>query len=81
MIKWFIRTFGLKGSWLWAVKQMKNGHMVRPASATGIVKYRFSRDGQNRLEWNFSVTPHFTDWENAFLFEQDLFYTDWYIYW
>lgn len=29
MKNWIIRTFGLKGSWKWAKKQMLNGEIVR----------------------------------------------------
>lgn len=40
--KWIIITFGLKGSWKWAKRQMINGHIVRCKHWTGALKYRVS---------------------------------------
>lgn len=42
MKKWIIKTFGLKGSWKWAKKQMMKGKMVRCKHWTGALKYRIS---------------------------------------
>ena len=40
MRKWIIRTFGLKGSWKWAKKQMMNGKVVRCKHWSGALKLR-----------------------------------------
>lgn len=82
MIKFLIRLFGLKGSWKWAVRQMLKGKIVRPASATGSVKYRFSTDKQNRIQYTFQHGMHSKDfvWENANIFNNDFLTTDWAIY-
>lgn len=42
MRNWIIRTFGLKGSWSWAKKQMLKGKMVRCKHWSGALKYRIS---------------------------------------
>lgn len=42
MKNWIIRTFGLKGSWKWAKKQMMQGKMVRCKHWSGALKYRLS---------------------------------------
>lgn len=44
MKNWIIRTFGLKGSWKWAKKQMIKGEMVRCKHWDGALKYRISRE-------------------------------------
>ena len=75
MIKIFKRLFGLKGSWKWALKQMKKGNIVRPSSATGTVKYRFSVDKQDRIEWTFDKENF--RWDNANIFYSDFQKTDW----
>lgn len=80
MRNWIIRIFGLKGSWDWAVRQMLDGAMVTKKSGTGVLKYRLSRDDQNRLEWDFSRSASSASWENANFFVCDLKETDWIIY-
>ena len=75
MIKVIKRLLGLKGSWKWALKQMINGKIIRPSSATGTVKYRFSVDKQNRIEWTFDRKDY--RWNNANIFYSDFIRTDW----
>lgn len=35
---WVIRTFGLRGSWSWANKQMLNGAIIKRKATTGTYK-------------------------------------------
>lgn len=75
-----IRFFGLKGSWKWAVKEMKNGNLVTMKSVSGALKYRFSVDGEYRFEWDFHKKEDEFKWENANFFISDFMATDWIIY-
>ena len=75
-----VRFFGLKGSWKWAVKEMKNGKLLVRTSVTGAVKYRLSTDEQSRLEWDFHRKESEVKWENANFFISDMMATDWVIY-
>lgn len=75
-----VRFFGLKGSWKWAVKEMKKGNLLVRTSVTGTVKYRLSPDEQNRLEWDFNRKESEVKWENANFFISDTMATDWVIY-
>ena len=70
-MKWFIRLFGLRGSWKWACRQLDKGLEIRPQSATGCVRYRLDLENQRRLEWWFG------SWENANFFLSHLERTDW----
>jgi protein involved in temperature-dependent protein secretion len=83
--KFLIKFFGLRGSWSWAVRQMKKGHIVYPKYVTGCVKYRFSIDGQDRIQWSFQrdetrVLLTESVWENANIFYSDFDYTEWGIF-
>jgi hypothetical protein len=81
MWNWIVKTFGLKGSWKWAVKQMRAGHIIRPGSATGTVKYRLDREKQERICWNFNQVLTGSDyWESAKIFLSDFERTDWVIF-
>lgn len=50
MKNWIIRTFGLKGSWKWAKRQMFKGEMVRCKHWTGSLKYRISPEIENGID-------------------------------
>ena len=69
-----VRWLGLPGSWTWACKQMDAGSVIRPASATGAVQYRFDADAQRRLEWRFGDADK---WRNANFFLSCQDRTDW----
>lgn len=45
---WVIRTFGLRGSWSWAKKQMLNGAIIKRKATTGTYKIAID-DDKNRL--------------------------------
>ena len=45
---WIIRTFGLRGSWSWAKKQMLNGAIIKRKATTGTYKIAID-DDKNRL--------------------------------
>ena len=49
MKNWIIITFGLKGSWKWAKKQMMQGKMVRCKHWSGALKYRVSHEMVNDI--------------------------------
>lgn len=36
---WVIRTFGLRGSWSWAKKQMLNGAIIKHKATIGTYSY------------------------------------------
>lgn len=73
MRRWLVRTLGLPGSWTWACRQMRAGRCVRPASASGAVRYRLDVEGQERIEWSFGDDR----WANANVFLSDFATTDW----
>lgn len=78
MINWIIRFFGLKGSWMWACRQMDAGNIIRPASASGGIKYRLDPEAQRRIQWTFHRFPtENRDWESAKIFLSDFEDTDW----
>jgi len=86
MSKWFIRFFGLKGSWRWACRQMDKGHMVyrasdycgEPGNAREPVKYRLDGENQRRIQWMFLLRlSNDYEWENANIFLSDFECTDW----
>ena len=77
--------FGLKGSFLWALKMMRKGHIVRPKCIDGTVKYRFSTDNRERIEWCFirSSSDGFeitNGWSNACVFYNDVEKNEWEIW-
>lgn len=45
---WVIRTFGLRGSWSWAKKQMLNGAIIKRKATIGTYKITVDND-KNRL--------------------------------
>jgi hypothetical protein len=53
------------------------GRIVRPASASGSVKFRFDAEGRHRLQWSFEGAYSPVKWENAFFFYSDMLATDW----
>lgn len=71
-----IRLFGLKGSWSWAKKQMRNGKVVRCKHWTGSLKLRIDSLDNTRLlstwshEANDTKTMHYVDtiWESSIHF-------------
>lgn len=50
MKNWIIKTFGLKGSWKWAKKQMMNGEIVRCKHWSGALKFRVSPEIEHGLD-------------------------------
>lgn len=78
MKRMIISSLGLKGSWKWAIRQMKKDCIIYLKDATGTVRYRFSRDGQFRIQWTFDGNDNFTpDWSNAYIFLSDLQENKW----
>lgn len=45
---WVIRTFGLRGSWSWAKKQMLNGAIIKRKATIGTYKITVDND-KNQL--------------------------------
>lgn len=41
---WVIRTFGLRGSWSWAKKQMLNGAIIKRKATIGTYKIAIDND-------------------------------------
>ena len=81
MIKnWIVRKLGLKGSWSWACKQMKNGKIVKPSNITGSVKYKLDNECQQRICYTFARNIEGAKWDNANIFLSDFERTDWIIF-
>ena len=60
MKNWIIRTFGLKGSWKWAKKQMLNGKVVNCKHWSGALKLRVQSPSNTLLEncfWRDNKKP------------------------
>lgn len=74
---WIIKTFGLKGSWKWACKQMQQGRMVGTMNTTGHVRYRLDNEAQERILWAFHNGPTYKDFRGANIFLQDFERVDW----
>lgn len=53
MKKWFIKSFGLKGSWSWAKKQMMNGKIVRCRHWSGALRLRIDSSENTLLQASF----------------------------
>jgi hypothetical protein len=47
--KWIIRTFGLPGSWSWALRQMKTGHAMHRRAGYGLSSRKFRLSGNSNL--------------------------------
>lgn len=76
MIKFFIRLLGLKGSFSWAVKQMKNGKILAVKRNIMLKNFRINPVSK---ALQCSYTPENIRWEDVYIF---IFYfesTDWYI--
>ena len=82
MKKWIIRFLGLKGSWKWAYKQMKEGKIVFRISDTGAAKYKLDNENQQRIMWTFTHHPSLKDkdWQNAYVFLDMFNNTNWVIF-
>jgi hypothetical protein len=80
IMQFFIRFFGLKGSFAWACRQMKRGCWVSVRAATGTVKYALDHEEQQRILWTFKDKPHkYSDFQNANMFLHDFHRIDWYV--
>ena len=76
---WFIRTFGLRGSFQWALKQMKKGETVMMANAPAPVIIFRAREsealnGQMLIMWKMN-----NHWNGAGFAIEELEATDWII--
>lgn len=49
---WVIRTFGLRGSWSWAKKQMLNGAIIKRKATTGTYKIAIDDDKTKYDAWD-----------------------------
>jgi len=65
------------GTWKWACERMKEGCIVRPADATGPVKYKLDSGNNRLIMWTFKDKPTKTDWESANIFLSDFENVDW----
>ena len=88
MKDWIIRTFGLKGSWKWAKKQMMNGKIVRCKHWSGTLKLKIDSKENTLLKSTFNKTQelhshqqfiwetsnHFLNYEN---FTDYVVFTGW----
>jgi len=54
MIKWIIRFFGIKGSFSWAIRQMKKGETVTRHGIVGTLRFKINDRGT--ILWCFDST-------------------------
>jgi len=80
MLKCLIRAFGLKGSWKWAIRQMKRGEIVRIAHATGTIKRKIDSLENGRIVEDFGINEAEQNWISAYVFLGDFNYTDWVVF-
>lgn len=68
----------IKGSWEWAISQMKLGRIIYGKTFSGTVKYRLDSLKSGRIIWNFdSEVTKGSKWESANIFISDFTYKDW----
>ena len=70
----------LKGTFSWALKEMKKGKYLTMKNVTGTLVYRLSNDGQYRLEWSFDRDMDKALFANANFFLSDANATNWVIH-
>lgn len=75
MFNFFKRLFGLKGTWKWAFKQMKQGKIVYK-NGYSRRRYRSGPTGDNILCRNFNTTRY----RSIQFHPQDLKHVHWEIY-
>ena len=82
MLNKLIQMFRFKGSFLWAVKQMKKGNEVTRKSFTdATVKYRCKPSGIIEITFAEKNMRRFTDrWETGALCHQYIQANDWCLY-
>lgn len=80
MKNFFIRKFGLKGSWQWAFNQMEKGEILeRPTSNKARVKLKLNFKDQ--ICWYFGRDAKKEDeWAIATVYVQDFRATDWKVF-
>ena len=67
-----------KGSWKWALEQLKAGHVVRPSNDVGAIHFRLGKDG--RLEWKYDMTVNnMGSWSDGYLSVQDFEGLGWFV--
>jgi hypothetical protein len=52
-INWFIKTFGLKGSWKWAKRKMMQGKIVRCKHWSGALRLKIDNSDNTLLQSSF----------------------------
>lgn len=62
---WVIRTFGLRGSWSWAKKQMLNGAIIKRKATTGTYKIAIDDDKNRLLVATWDHLDQSPVWENG----------------
>lgn len=60
---WVIKTFGLRGSWSWAKKQMLNGAIIKRKATTGTYKIAIDNDKNRLLVATWGHLDHFGELE------------------
>jgi hypothetical protein len=65
MKKWIIRTFGLKGSWKWAKRQMLKGKMVRCKHWSGALKYKIDSPENGLMLSDYSRSIMQCEWRSS----------------
>jgi len=70
----FKNLFAAKGTLPWAIKQMRDGHIVKPENITGAVIFRLDSKTNELVQWAFTRETPVPDelWKPAFVFLKDL---------
>lgn len=64
---WVIKTFGLRGSWSWAKKQMLNGAIIKRKATTGTYKIAIDNDKNRLLVATWGHLDQNPVWERMFM--------------
>lgn len=62
---WVIRTFGLRGSWSWAKKQMLNGAIIKRKATIGTYKIAIDNDKNKLLVATWDHLDQSPVWERC----------------
>lgn len=66
LLTWITITFGLRGSWKWAKRQMMKGHIVRCKHWSGTLKLKIdSKENTLLLQTHTKYNSAFSKWETS----------------
>lgn len=69
---WVIKTFGLRGSWGWAKKQMLNGAIIKRKATAGTYKIAIDNDKNRLLVATWGHLDQNPVWENQIVIKKQI---------